>query len=241
MSRQLSSEYPVKQVCEALDCPRSTHYYEPVIDPQDAALLEAIEQVLMRWPFYGYRRMTAQLKREGYTIGETRVRRLLGHIEHSVKVGRVKVTTTDSNHDLPRYPNRIKGLQIERPNQVWQSDITYIRLGRRFIYLAVILDAYTRGLRGWHLSCSLDKSLTISALKMALQRHPAPESITRTRVRSTQRRFTLASSRKTPRSSACQLSGSPPRMASLNGLCGRSKRSMSITATMRIFMTRKDR
>lgn len=174
MSRQLSVEYPVKTVCEALGCPRSTYYYERSIDPQDAAFLEAIEQVLMRWPFYGYRRMTAQLKREGQVIGETRVRRLLKQIEHSVKVGRVKVTTTDSNHDLPRYPNLIKELAITRPNQVWQADITYIRLGRHFIYLAVILDAYTRGLRGWHLGRSLDKSLTISALKMALKHHPTP-------------------------------------------------------------------
>ena len=174
MSRQLSVEYPVKTVCEALGCPRSTDYYERSIDPQDAAFLEAIEQVLMRWPFYGYRRITAQLKREGQVIGETRVRRLLKQIEHSVKVGRVKVTTTDSNHDLPRYPNLIKDLAITRPNQVWQADITYIRLGRHFIYLAVILDAYTRGLRGWHLGRSLDKSLTISALKMALKHHPTP-------------------------------------------------------------------
>lgn len=175
MSRQLSAEYPVKTVCEALSCPRSTYYYEQLVDPQDAVFLEAIEQVLMRWPFYGYRRMTAQLKREGHLIGETRVRRLLKQLEHSVKVGRVKVNTTDSNHDLPRYPNLVKGLSIERPNQVWVADITYIRLGRHFIYLAVILDACTRGLRGWHVSRSLDKSLTISALKMALKRHPAPE------------------------------------------------------------------
>lgn len=175
MSRKLSAKHPVKIVCEALGCPRSTYYYEPIIDPQDASFLAAIEQVLMRWPFYGYRRMTAQLKREGYVIGETRVRRLLKQIEHSVKVGRVKVTTTDSHHDLPRYPNLIKNLAITRPNQVWQADITYIRLGRRFIYLAVILDAYTRGLRGWHLSRSLDKSLTISALQMALKHHPAPD------------------------------------------------------------------
>lgn len=175
MSRQLSAEYPVKRVCEALDCPRSTYYYEEIVDPQEAAFLEAIEQVLMRWPFYGYRRMTAQLKREGHLIGETRVRRLLKQIEHSVKVGRVKVSTTDSKHDLPRYPNLIKGLAITRPNQVWQADITYIRLGRRFIYLAVILDAYTRALRGWCLSRSLEKDITISALKMALQRHPTPE------------------------------------------------------------------
>jgi transposase InsO family protein len=175
MSQELSEVYPVKRVCEMLGCPRSTYYYEQVIDPQDAIDAGVVERVLMRWPFYGYRRMTAQLKREGYAIGETRVRRLLKQIEHSVKVGRVKVMTTDSKHNLPRYSNRIKGLKIERPNQVWQADITYIRLGRRFIYLAVILDAFTRSLRGWHLGRSLDKSLTISALKMALQRHPAPE------------------------------------------------------------------
>ena len=129
----------------------------------------------MRWPFYGYRRVTAQLKREGQEVGETRVRRLLKQLDHSCSIGRVRITTTDSDHNLPRYPNLVKGLEITRPNQVWTSDITYIRLGRRFIYLAVILDAFTRGLRGWHLSRSLDKDLTISALKMALALHPAPD------------------------------------------------------------------
>jgi transposase InsO family protein len=174
MSRQLSEQYPAKRVCEALACPRSTYYYEPGVDPQEEVYLEAIERLLMRWPFYGYRRVTAQLKREGHAIGETRVRRLLRQIDHSVKVGRVRVSTTDSDHDLPRYPNRIKGLSIPYPNQVWVADITYLRLGRRFIYLAVILDAYTRGLRGWCLSRSLEKDITITALKMALERHPAP-------------------------------------------------------------------
>jgi putative transposase len=174
MSHQLSTTYPAKMVCEALACPRSTYYYESRVDPQDAVVLEAIERLLMRWPFYGYRRVTAQLQREDYVIGETRVRRLLRQIDHSVKVGRVRISTTDSDHDFPRYPNRVKGVKIERPNQVWAADITYIRLGRRFIYLAVILDAYTRGLRGWCLSRSLEKDITITALKMALERHPAP-------------------------------------------------------------------
>jgi transposase InsO family protein len=174
MSRHLSETYPATRVCGALGCPRSTYYYEPVVNPQDAVYLEAIERLLMRWPFYGYRRVTAQLNREGYEIGETRVRRLLSQIDHSVTVGRVRVSTTDSDHDWPRYPNLVKGLAVTRPNQVWVADITYLRLGRRFIYLAVILDACTRGLRGWCLSRNLDKDITISALKMALARHPAP-------------------------------------------------------------------
>lgn len=171
----LSQEYPASVVCDLLGCPRSSFYYQPKVNPEDAALVETIERLLMRWPFYGYRRVTAQLKREGRSVGETRVRRLLRRVDHSCSVGRLRVTTTDSDHSLPRYPNLVKGLDIIRPNQVWVADITYIRLGRRFIYLAVILDAYTRGLRGWHLSRSLEKNLTITALKMALARHPAPD------------------------------------------------------------------
>jgi putative transposase len=175
MIEGLSQDYPASVVCDLLGCPRSSFYYQPVVNPQDAALIEAIECLLMRWPFYGYRRVTAQLKREGWAVGETRIRRLLKQIDHSCSVGRLRVTTTDSDHSLPRYPNRVKGLDITQPNQVWVADITYIRLGRRFIYLAVILDAYTRGLRGWHLSRSLEKNLTITALKMALARHPTPD------------------------------------------------------------------
>jgi putative transposase len=175
MSRQLSQEYPKSVVCEVLGLARSSFYYEPVVHEGDKPLLEAIEQMLMRWPFYGYRRVTQQLKRAGWEVGETRVRRLLKVLDHTASVGRVRVATTDSQHNLHRYPNRIKRLAINRINQVWVADITYIRLARRFIYLAVILDAYSRGLRGWNLGRSLEKELTIEALKMALERHPAPE------------------------------------------------------------------
>jgi putative transposase len=174
--RTLSSNYPIRLLCEVLNMPRSTVYYQPQVKPEDAAFLEAIERILMRWPFYGYRRVTAQMKRESYEIGERRVRRLLKEIDHSCGVGRVRVTTTDSKHDELRYPNLIKNLEVTKPNQVWAADITYIRLGRRFIYLAIILDVCTRGLRGWHLSRSLEaRDLTSAALKMALARHGAPD------------------------------------------------------------------
>ena len=175
MIRQMSADYPVSVLCEVLEVPRSTVYYQPQVKPDDVVFRAAIERLLMRWPRYGYRRVTAQLKREGFAIGQTRVRRLLKELDHSASVGRVRVTTTDSRHDEPRFPNRVKGLDIDRPNQVWAADITYIRLGRRFIYLAVILDAYTRGLRGWHLGVSLEaEDLTEKALQMALSRQPAP-------------------------------------------------------------------
>ena len=122
----------------------------------------------MRWPFYGYRRILAQLKRQGVQIGERMVRSVLKWLGVSRQVGRVRVQTTDSNHAHGRYPNRIRGLDVTAPDQVWVGDITYIRLGRRFIYLAVILDSCTRAVRGWALSRSLEQSLTLEALNRAL-------------------------------------------------------------------------
>src|SRR5690554_8015206 len=96
MIRQLARDYPVSLLCEVLGVPRSTVYYEPQVRPEEAQWLAAIEQVLMRWPFYGYRRVTAQLKREGYPVGETCVRRLLSRLDHSASVGRVAPPTTGS-------------------------------------------------------------------------------------------------------------------------------------------------
>jgi len=175
MITDLRQEYSISMLCEVLDLPRSTYYHQEQKKAGDQALRDEIEKVIARWPTYGYRRVTAQLKREGHAVGETRVRRLLEELEHTSQVGKVRFSTTDSRHDHPRYPNLIKKLEITHVNQVWVADITYIRLGRRFIYLAVILDAYSRAIRGWHLSLSLDKQLSIKALQMALAHHPAPQ------------------------------------------------------------------
>lgn len=175
MITDLNPEYSISQLCEVLDLPRSTYYHQGQEKAGDPVLQAEIEKVIARWPTYGYRRVTHQLKRTGQVVGETRVRRLLEELEHTSQVGKVRFSTTDSRHDHPRYPNLIKKLEITHVNQVWVADITYIRLGRRFIYLAVILDAYSRAIRGWDLSLSLDKQLSIKALQMALANHPAPE------------------------------------------------------------------
>jgi transposase InsO family protein len=175
MINEMSQDYPVKLLCNLLGLPRSTYYRRRQEKPDDKELLKAIEKILVKKPYYGYRRVTQQLKREGHGVGETRVRRLLEEMEHTCQTGRLGVSTTDSRHDHRRYPNLIKDLEIVRLNQVWVADITYIRLGKRFVYLAVILDGYSRGIRGWHLSPSLDKQLSIRALQMALANHPAPE------------------------------------------------------------------
>ncbi len=101
-------------------------------------------------------------------MGTTVVRRLLKQLGHTRRIGVVRMQTADSRHSYPRDPNRIKGLALVRPDQVWVGDITYIRLGLRFIYLAVILDAFTRAVRGWHLSERLTRQLTVTALRQAL-------------------------------------------------------------------------
>jgi transposase InsO family protein len=167
MIQQLKAHYPVKTLCAALDCPVSTAYYVSMTN-EATDVLVAAEQVLLRFPFYGYRKLSKALTRQGYAVGEHVARRLLQQLGMSRSVGKVRVQTTNSNHPHPRYPNRIKGMTLKSPDQVWVADITYIRLGKRFIYLAVILDAYSRAVRGWSLSRSLSQDLTLNALDMAL-------------------------------------------------------------------------
>jgi putative transposase len=163
----LVQEYPVTLVCDVLACARSSYYYRPgKSDDQEVKL--AIQKVAAEWPTYGYRRVTAQLRREGWTVNRKQVRRLLRGMGLQVKVRRKTQKTTDSTHSFPRYPNLVQGLVVVRPDQVWVSDITYIRLRREFVYLAVIMDVFTRCIRGWHLARSLDQVLTWRALDRAL-------------------------------------------------------------------------
>ena len=167
MIQTLQGEYPVTRMCAVLQCPRSTAYYVSQ-RPDETGLLLAVEQHLLRYPYHGYRMVSAHLQRQGWPVGTTIVRRVLKQLGHTRRVGIVRIQTTDSRHSHLRYPNRIKGLALVRPDQVWVGDITYIRLGRRFIYLAVILDAYTRAVRGWHLSTRMTRQLTVTALRQAL-------------------------------------------------------------------------
>jgi transposase InsO family protein len=172
MIGQLKDMYPVERLCAVLDCPRSSYYYQP--SRGDATeLSEAIEQLLLRRPFFGYRRIAAQLRREGRTVNTKVVRRILKALGLQRKVGQVRIRTTDSSHPHWRYPNLVQGVQPKRPDQVWVADVTYIRLGSSFVFLAVILDAYSRAVRGWALRRDLTKDLTLSALRMALQ-HATP-------------------------------------------------------------------
>ncbi len=169
MIDRMKSQYPVQVLCETLDCPRSSYYYEAAA-LEDTPLIEAIEQIILRFPFYGYRRLTAELGRQGWQVNEKVVRRVMKGMGLKGKVGQVKITTTDSGHKLPRYPNLIRSVTAAYPNHLWVADITYIRLADRFIYLAVVLDVYTRAVRGWYLAKSLSQTLSLEALKQALSK-----------------------------------------------------------------------
>jgi len=167
MIHNLQAEASIQQLCQVFDCPRSTYYYQSM-RRDEADVITAIEAVLMRRPWFGYRRVVAQLRREGVGVGETVVRRILRQLAHTRSVGQVRLQTTDSNHPYTRYTNLIRAMRPKLPNQIWVADITYLRFGMRFLYLAVILDAFSRAVRGWALSRSLSQDLSLDALKMAL-------------------------------------------------------------------------
>jgi putative transposase len=169
----LAPDYPVAMLCELLRCARRSYYTLPE-PPDEVDLLQAVETVIAEWPTYGTRRVTAQLRRQGWTISRKRIQRVMRQNgllrKHQPKTRK----TTNSEHHFPRYPNLVQDLEIVRPDQVWVSDITYIRLDRGFVYLAVIMDVFTRSIRGWQLGRSLDQSLTLLALQRALA-HGRPE------------------------------------------------------------------
>jgi putative transposase len=161
--------YPIMSVCELLELPRSTYYYHPV-QVDEAELKKAIKDLAGQFPTYGTRRITHQLRRPPYEIhvNRKRVRRVMTTERLLRPQNQRRKRTTDSQHPYPRYTNRVKDLEITYPEQVWVSDVTYIRLKNDFVYLAIIMDVYTRALRGWCLSRTLDQELSLTALRAAL-------------------------------------------------------------------------
>ena len=163
-------DYPVSVVCELLELSPSTYYYRPV-QSDESELEAAIEEIAGQFPIYGTRRVTNQLRRppNRLTVNRKRVRRIMAEKELLRPVKRRKRRTTDSQHPYPRYLNLVKELEITHPDQVWVSDITYIRLHQEYVYLAIIMDVFTRSIRGWCLSRTLDQELTLIALRAALE------------------------------------------------------------------------
>jgi putative transposase len=166
---------PVATALEVVDLARSSYYYHRQ-KAADRRLEADLQLVAGQFPTYGSRRMTHELRRPPYRyrLNRKRVQRIMRERGWLRPVKRAKCRTTNSDHPYPRYPNRVEGLVVVRPDQVWVADLTYIRLGQGFVYLAVVLDVFTRAIRGWHLSRNLDLRLSLDALGRGLQTH-APE------------------------------------------------------------------
>ena len=153
----------------------SSFYYKPKVpremrEKRDADLRDAIEEVRMEHPRTGYRTLLRYLARAGVRVGETRLRRVMQKYSLQAKIRRAFVITTDSKHSHRVYPNLLKEFQITALNQVWATDFTYIRVAHGFVYLAVILDLFSRRVIGWAISKNIDADLAASALRMAIER-----------------------------------------------------------------------
>jgi putative transposase len=163
----------VVQMCEVAGFSRSGYYrfLDPVKPaPADMDLRDEIQKIALEWPCYGSRRITQELKARKWDVNRKRVQRLMREDNLlCVTKRRFVVSTTDSAHRLKVYPNRAASMILTGVDQLWVADITYIRLEEEFVYLAVILDAYSRRVIGWHLDQGLDDSLTLNALRMALR------------------------------------------------------------------------
>ena len=161
----------VQRMCVLAEVSRAGFYRQALparARCDELALRDAMQQIAVDWPCYGSRRISEELRGRGWVVNRKRVQRLMRKDNLLCLRQRRFVVTTDSAHHLPIYPNLARELVLDGINQLWRADITYLRLRQEFIYLAVILDAYSRRVIGWALDRTLQDSLTIAALEMAL-------------------------------------------------------------------------
>jgi putative transposase len=169
-------ELSLRQLCGWLGVSRSWYYACPSAEvraERDVALRAAIEDIILELPGYGYRRVTYALQREGWQVNHKRVLRVMRQESLLCQLKRRFVMTTDATHSSTTYPNLLATTTLTAPDQAWVADITYVRLPTTFVYLACLLDAYSRRCVGWKLSRQIDTRLTLDALAVALaQRQP---------------------------------------------------------------------
>ena len=171
---QAGTRLTVHRMCELTNVSRAGYYrflqQEP--EPEETELRHQIQQVALQWPAYGSRRIALELQRHGWTVNRKRVQRFMREDNLLCLRRRKFVVTTDSRHGLPVYPNLAGSMTLSGTDQLWLADTTYVRLLCEFVYLAVILDGYSRRVIGWALERSIDHGLSLAALQMALaKRH----------------------------------------------------------------------
>lgn len=172
----------VLRMCELGHVSRASLYrFAPEAEhaDRDLDLRDEIQRIALDFPCYGRPRITAELRRRGWKVNHKRVRRIMREDNLlCLRKRKFVVTTTDANHNFRVYPNLAKSMELTGIDQLWVADITYIRLETEFVYLAVVLDAYSRRVIGWALDRSLEDDLAIAALKMALRRRDPAAGLT---------------------------------------------------------------
>ncbi len=167
-------ELSLSRQCEVLSISRSSFYYAPMGEsPATLALMRRIDELFLKYPFYGSRQMARQLRRQGVRVGRHRVRRLMRLMGLAAIYQAPRTSAPHPEHRV--YPYLLKGMAIARPNQVWCADITYIPVQRGFLYLVAIMDWATRHVLAWRLSNTMDAGFCVEALNEALARYGKPE------------------------------------------------------------------
>lgn len=167
-------ELPKTRRCELLDMARSSAYYRPEpVSERDLVLMRLIDEIHLRLPFYGSRRMRDELEKHGQVVNRKHIQRLMRQMGLRALYPRRRTSQPGPGHKI--YPYLLRGLSIERANQVWSTDICYIPMAKGFMYLVAILDWYSRRVLSWRVSNTLDTDFCVEALEEALQRYGAPE------------------------------------------------------------------
>lgn len=167
----------IQTQCQLLGVPRSSYYYRSAKSPdkclEDEALMQVIDRIYTEEPTFGTRRMRRALVELGYKVGRRRIRRLMRTMGIHAIYPKPRLSIPDKEHKI--FPYLLRGLDINHPNHVWCTDITYIPLGNSHVYLTAVMDWHSRYVISWRLSNSLDNAFCIEALKEALQQQEAPE------------------------------------------------------------------
>jgi putative transposase len=168
------SELSISRQCQLLKLPRSSYYYAPgAVSDETLSLMKTIDQLHLERPYMGSRQMRDRLRDQGFEVNRKRVQRLMRLMGIIAIYPKPKTSLSNKAHSV--YPYLLKGICIERPNQVWVTDITYIQMSRGFCYLIAIMDLFSRKILSWRLSNSLDTRFCIEALNEALTLYPKPE------------------------------------------------------------------
>jgi putative transposase len=165
---------PIVAQCRLLKVARSTLYYRPApVSVEDLTVMRRMDELHLAYPFYGSRRMAAELRREGWSVNRKRAKRLMRVMGLEAIYQKPNTSRGHPGHTV--YPYLLRGLAIDRPNQVWCADITYIPMAKGFVYLVAVMDWFSRRVLSWRVSITMDTAFCVEALQEAMDRHGKPE------------------------------------------------------------------